>query len=174
MKNVTNAINTMIHLYTAEGALSSTHMDNTEAPWRNTMPVSEEEQAMKVITHCIQTFGGEAMQELEQHIETLQEDFLAHVHSRLAEKNIQLEEKLVLSLSPENTLLLQCQEHEEALLTALGEDDDLRKRLQELRSAAFISQGLHYVMNAQQENPDENLAEYKVCVKGKLSHFYLR
>ncbi len=174
MKNVTNAINSMLHLYTAPSPLSSEYVDSTPEAYLEHMPVGEEEQALSVITHCVQTFGGEAMQELEQHIERLQEDFLAHVHSRLAENKITLKEKLVLSLSNENMLLLQCQEYEEALLSAFGEDDELQKRLQALRAAAFLSQGLQYIIGAKQEKPEEHLGDYKVCIKGMLSHFYLR
>ncbi len=170
MKNISNAINTMLH--TAD--LSSEHVDISQE--RNATPLhaGEEEQAYKVIDHCISTFGEEALHELQQHIEFLQEDFLAHLYARLTEKNLQLDEKLILSLTAENTLFLQCQEHEEALLAALGEDTDLLKRLQDLRAIAFISQGLLYIRNAKEEKPDASLAEYKVCLKGKLSHFYLR
>ncbi len=172
MKNVTNAIDTMLHVHKA----CSTPMNDGElaVSWQEHMPVIEEEQALSVIEHCVQTFGQDALQELEERVEILQEEFLAHVRARLQEKNVQLEEKLVLSLSHDNLLVLQCQEHEEALLAALGEDVLLRQRLQSLRSAAFMAQGLHFFAASKKELPAAHLGDYHVCVKGKLSHFYLR
>ncbi len=171
MKNVTNAINTMLHVHKA----SNVPMNGEKvSSWQEHMPVAEEEQALSVIEHCVRTFGADALQELEERVELLQEEFLAHVCARLQEKNIRLDERLTLSLSHDNMLVLQCQEHEEALLAVLGEDALLRQRLQNLRAAAFLAQGLQYFSAAKAEKPVSHLGEYHICLKGKLSHFYLK
>ncbi len=172
MKNVTNAINTMLHVHQASDAAMKDSVLWQEPT--STMSMTDDEQAVSAIEHCIQNFGAEAVQELEEHVESLQEEFLAHVTTLLAEQDIHMDEKLVLSLSSDNTLLLQCQEQEEALLAALGEDALLRTRLQELRATAFLARGLQYMLAAREEKAPSTLAEYNVCVKGKLSHFYLK
>ncbi len=180
MKNVTNttnAIDTMLHLHSASSTASlDTPLSSLENIHQHmpVTPANDEEQALNIVEHCLRSFGSDALQELESHMERLQEEFLAHLHTRLQERNIHLDEKLVLSLSNENTLVLQCQEHEEALLVALGEDEALRERLQELRSRALLAHGLQYVVSARDARPTADFAQYKVCVKGMLSHFYLR
>ncbi len=166
MKNVTNAIETMIHVHQA----SSAAMKNGDS-----YPLCLlQEEAVSAIEHCVNNFGQDAVQELEEYVEALQEEFLAHVHTLLEENSIHMDEKLMLSLSADNMLLLQCQEQEEALLAALGGDTFLRERLQNLRSAAFLARGLQYMLAAKAEKVPAHMAEYNVCVKGKLSHFYLK
>ncbi len=184
MKNVTtatNAINTMLHVHSAQATESFGNTSSSQQKWQEQICANatynaahEEEQSLNVVTHCLRNFGADALQELENHVERLQEEFLAHLHMLLQEKKIRLDEKLVLSLSNENTLVLQCQEHEEALLTALGENEALHDRLQELRSTALLAHGLHYALSAHDTKVTNNLAQYNVCVKGMLSHFYLK
>ncbi len=166
MRNVTNAINTMLHVHQADSAALKS--SESSPVWL------VQEEAVSAIEQCVQSFGHEAMQELEGYVEFLQEEFLAHVHSLLEERNIHMDEKLMLSLSVDNMLLLQCQEQEEALLSALGEDTEVRERLEQLRSTAFLARGLQYMMAAKAQTPPAHMAEYNVCVKGKLSHFYLK
>ncbi len=166
MKNVSNAINTMLHVHSD----ANTAMKNgAEAPvWL------EQEEALSAIEHSVRTFGVQAIQDLEEYVEYLQGEFLAHVQSLLQEKNIHMDEKLMLTLSEDNTLLLQCQEHEEALLSALGEDALLREQLENLRSTAFMARGLQYMLAAKAQKVPAHMTEYNVCLKGKLSHFYLK
>ncbi len=172
VRNVTNAINTMLHVHQA----SDTAMKGESAlsMWEERMPMVEQEQALGALEGCVQAYGAEALQELEMYVEQLQEEFLAHVANVLREKDIHMEEKLVLSLSSDNMLVLQCQEQEEALLAALGEDALLRQRLQTLRSMAFLAKGMQYMLAAREDVVPAHMAEYNVCVKGQLSHFYLR
>ncbi len=174
MKKLTNAIDTMLRVHNVSDAASLANSASSLHHWQERVPVNQEEQALQVVEHCLRTFGPEAMQELESHVEQLQEEFLAHLNTLLLEKNINLNEKLVLNLSNENVLVLQCQEQEEALLAILGENDVLHERLQELRAMALLAHGLQYAISARDAKAAANLAEYNVCVKGKLSHFYLR
>ncbi len=172
MKNVTNAIDTMLHVHKVSNASVN---DALVTPiLQEPLSDTDEGQALNIIEHSVKTFGAEATQELEERIERLQEEFLAHVRQRLFEKNIRMDEKLVVSLSHDNMLVLQCQEQEEALLAALGEDEILHERLQQLRSAAFLAQALQYFTASHAEFPEVSTSEYHVCFKGKLSHFYLK
>ncbi len=172
VRNVINAIDTMLHVHQA----SSTEVKSASASpmWEERMPLVEQEHALGILESCVQAYGAEALQELEMYVEQLQEEFLAHVANALRERDIHMEEKLVLSLSSDNMLVLQCQEQEEALLAALGEDALLRQRLQTLRSTAFLAKGMQYMLAAKEEVAPTHMAEYNVCVKGQLSHFYLR
>ncbi len=172
VKNVNNAINTMLNVQNELASLNVATPSGTV--WQEDLPIASQEQTLEIVEHCILSFGIEALQELEEQIEKLQEEFLALLHSLLQAKKIKLKEKLVLSLCSENTLLLQCYEHEESLLAALGENESLNTRLKELRSKALLAQGLNYLLNAKNLNTLKDIPQYKICIKGALSHFYLK
>ncbi len=134
--------------------------------------VDHEEQALSTINRCVKIFGDTATKELEEHMELLQEAFIAHLDTILQKHNISIQEKLTLSLSTDDTLILQCQEQEDALLNALGHDETIVNHLKELRKIALVGRGLDYILAVQADNSDEYLPQYKVCTKGALSHFY--
>ncbi len=181
MKDNTNAIDTMLCLQKADMPTSTRSIDlNT---WyldeQSNMPnhsYSEEsdEQALTTINQCIRFFGHSATKELEGHLELLQEEFLAHLEELLQNNEINIQEKLTISLSSDNQLILQCQEQEEAILAALGTDDPLLKHLQALRKVALISRGLDYILSVQHGDGNTIIPQYNVCTKGALSHFYLK
>ncbi len=181
MKDNTNAIETMLYLQKGDPTapnrnayLYTWHDDKVDAGTASQYDEDSDEQAIATIDQCIKFFGHAATRELEEHMEILQEEFLAHLEQLLQDNNINIQEKLILSLSADNQLILQCQEQEDALLLALGSDKKLLNNLQLLRKAALVSRGLDYILAVQNNNDDNNMPQYRVCTKGALSHFYLK
>ncbi len=176
MKNQSNAIsnflNSMLHLQSTKD-IAPMPLTTSAHEQENTR-LEPEEQALHTLSHCIDLFGEQAQEDLSTYMEQLQESFLARMQNIMQHHNIAINEKLLLSLSQNNTIVLECEEHEETLLEILGQDEDLRQQLQELRNAALKIRGLDYFMGAKDTHPAEELGQFKVCTKGALSHFYLR
>ncbi len=135
---------------------------------------SSSSQSLMHMTQSIRVLGSSAAEALEEQIELLQNQFMTYLTTLLHEKGIVLEEKITLSLSQHNTLVLECAAHEDALLAALGDNEALVNCLRTLRAAALTERGLQYLTAAQQENISDTMPQYKVCAKGALSHFYLK
>ncbi len=170
---ISNAIKAMLHLQSHEDAVHI-QPDLHDVSIANTTSATTSEEALQAITQCIQSFGEQAKAELYAYTDHLQEDFLLHLHERLRDHKLTIREKLSLSLGENNTLILECAEQEEALLTALGTDDALRQKLSHLREATLQIRGLEYLLHAQDKEATQDLGQFKVCTKGSLSHFYLR
>ncbi len=181
VKNTTNAVDTMLCLQKADSTqgkrtanlhLAWSNIENTELGAQYDQ--DQEEHALGTISRCVNIFGNTATQEIEEQLEFLQEEFLAHLEMLLKKHGINIQEKLTISLTADNKLILQCQEEEELLLTALGDDTKLVKHLQTMQKAALVSRGLDYILAVQNKENLDNLPQYRVCTKGALSHFYLK
>ncbi len=131
-------------------------------------------RALDMVQQCMAEFGDSAAQDLEAHMEVLQDAFLAHLNTLLHARGLALEEKIILSLSQHNTLFLECEGDEEIFLNALGDDTELVARLCLLRSAALMQRALQFFLESQTESVPDHMPQYKVCAKGQLSHFYLK
>ncbi len=178
MKDNNNAIDTMLCLQkvdtpTTERARPLYTWDDEYDARLGEASSEHDEQALTTISQCVKLFGHSATKELEEHTDFLQEEFLAHLEKLLQAHDISIQEKLTISLSSDNQLILQCEENEDAILTALGTDETLLKHLQTLRKAALVSRGLDYILAVQTKSDMEFLPPYRVCTKGALSHFYL-
>ncbi len=181
VKDNTNAIDTMLFLQKADmpasnrsSSLPAWYDDEKNMDSNVTHEQDSDEQALATVGQCIKFFGQAATKEIEEHMEYLQEEFLNHLEDLLQSHNINIQEKLTISLSSDNQLILQCQEEEDALLSTLGTDELLLKHLHSLRKAALVSRGLDFILSVQNQNHSDNLPQYRVCTKGALSHFYLK
>ncbi len=177
MKNqstaISNSLKSMLHLQNTKDIAPMQFTTASTCTHKNTS-LEPEEQALHTVTHCIDLFGEQAQEDLSTHMEQLQESFLSRMQNIMQHHGIAINEKLLLSLAQNNTIVLECEEHEETLLEILGQDEDLRKQLQDLRMAALRMRGLDYFMGAKDTHPADELGQFKVCTKGALSHFYLR
>ncbi len=136
--------------------------------------IDNEEQALKTVLACMSKHKCSAHKAIEKHLENLQEIFFQRMTMLLHKKNVTTDEKFVMSLTENNTLCLQCQNDEDILLDALGNDEELLNCLCSLRSFAYIVRALEYFSASQEEYPASSFPQYKVCTKGLLTHFYLK
>lgn len=137
------------------------------------------EQTLRTLTH-----GGEELSRaLETRLDDLQESFMAQLHSQLAAGRLNLEDRLHLSLSPEGRLVVEGSENDaDKLCELISRKPALQQRFQELSRLAMLSHGVEVVRQAHNALTDVNIdaadnplfSRYHICLKGSLSHFYVR
>lgn len=166
----TNDICAMIHVRSRDAATA------TSIPSRPSASMDSADSALHLLFHAVEQYGELAAAAAEQKLEALQERFLELLYSRLHKAHIEPSDKLSLSLSPDNTLLIQSAADNEVLLAALGSDVALQDMFVELQNLAIASEGLRYLNRTRQQTgaADDGIARYWVCLKGTLSHFYLK
>lgn len=135
--------------------------------------VSKADTSLDVLLQTVSRHGTQAAQQAERQLETLQDCFLTLLHRQLKKTGIVLTEKLTISLGNNQQLLLESGDDNEALLKALAADNDLRDMFRRLRSLAITAQGIHF-LNTAHAADGAPTAEYRMCMKGALTHFYLR
>lgn len=126
--------------------------------------------------------GNHLAQALEARLDALQESFMALLNGQLAEARLTFEDRLHLYLSPEGRLVVEGSDADaEKLCEIISRKPILERRFQELARMALLSHGVEVARqahNALQE--PEKLVEnpvfsrYHMCLKGTLSHFYVR
>lgn len=164
MNNTANAISTMVHLQ--RGTELFENSPAQESAGHN--------QAITAIRLNIEKYGKTAVAQLVRHIEHLQDAFLHHLSEVVSGSGAKITEKVLFTLGQEDTLLIEYQEENEKLLAALSSNAQLRSILQELKESSLMLRGLQYFQNDAQTVHTQPLPDYKVCLSGSLSHFYLR
>lgn len=126
--------------------------------------------------------GNELSQALEKHLDSLQESFMALLQGQMEDDNLSLEDRLHLYLSPEGRLVVEGNDSDtEKVCEIISRKPVLQRRFQELARLALLSHGVEVACQAhaalqKQEQQVENplFSRYHMCLKGPLSHFYIR
>lgn len=121
---------------------------------------------------------------LEARLDALQEDFLARLTLLMQARGLAPEGRLRLSVAGGNAVLVEGEEDEAAGLYALfAEHQDLSVHFHEMARLAVLAHGMEVTAQAcaaAEENATALadsaalLGRYQMCLKGSLSHFYLR
>lgn len=132
--------------------------------------------ALDALLNSLSSCGTEAESLLEEQLEALQDAFLHKLESTLRQGGVILNDKLTITLTENQTLVFQSHEdNSDELLAALGGCEELQTMFVTLHKLALMSQGLHFMNHAYSPAlPPANLPQYRMCLKGALSHFYLR
>lgn len=131
--------------------------------------------ALDALLNSLSSCGTEVETMLEEQLEAMQDAFLQKLESTLRLGGVILNDKLTITLTENQTLVFQSNEDSDELLAALGGCEELQTMFITLHKLALMSQGLHYMSQAYSPAlPPSNLPQYKMCLKGALSHFYLR
>lgn len=117
--------------------------------------------------------GEDVVKIAEDTLEALQEEFILYVQKKLEDNKINLQDKLNISLSHNNTLVIECADDNEKILSALGEDEHVHAMFMQLQRYAYIINGVH-LLQAGESNGNNTPQRYNMCLKGPLSHFYLK
>lgn len=173
MNNAINDLDSMIHVqqataYPPVSCLPAMPDAHTGGP----MTISP---ALDALLDSLSTCGTDAENILEEQLETLQEAFLQKLESTLHKGGVTLTEKLTITLTENQTLVFQSHEDNEELLAALGGCEELQTMFVSLHKLALMSLGLQYMNQA--HGPavlSAHVPQYKMCLKGALSHFYLK
>lgn len=159
-----NSINAMVHVHTL----------NSPPPAPSQMDeAAGKSVVLESLLERIARHGAAAERAAEDCLEELQERFAAILYAQLHKAGITLNDKLSITLSEEQTLILQSSEDSGAILDALAADSELQSLLVRLQKLAVTARGIRY-LNAVASDDARSCAQYAACFKGALSHFYLK
>lgn len=146
-------------------------------------PIASETTAenLKPLHEFIRTHGEDISEIIEKKMEFLQENFVQILHDQLEKGRISLDMRLVLTLSPQGYLIIEGEgDFADAVQEILSLNPVLSILFAQIRARAVMLQGLEHLQSglgvslAPQGGEEEPiLPQYKMCLKGTLSHFYL-
>ncbi|OXS28580.1 MAG: hypothetical protein BCS36_09930 [Desulfovibrio sp. MES5] len=145
-------------------------------------PLSALDETTLQILRELERSGDSLVEALETRLEIMQEAFMAHIHSQVEQVGLKLESRLLLYLSPEGKLVVEGNDADaEGLCRIIAQQPSLQRLFQQMAHAALLSHGLSVASQAQQalaaqdETQEASLfSRYHMCLKGPLSHFYIR
>lgn len=152
------------------------------APDLETAALSELADNTAVALQMLERDGRELSQALEARLDSLQESFMEILNKQLTEGKLRIEERLHLYLSPQGVLVVEGEDSDaEKLCELISANPVLQDRFQELARLALLSRGVEVARLAQDalRNPENSMenplfGRYHMCIKGPLSHFYVR
>lgn len=130
-------------------------------------------RALEGLRDAVRLHGAEALRSAQQRLETLQECFLSIVHRRLSSAGISPVDKLSLHLADDASLSLHTAAGDAHLQELLTADGELQALFTQMHTLALTAQGIEH-LNAAQDTVAASSVRYRACIKGALSHFYLR
>lgn len=157
----------------------------TAARGRSTQPsepLSGLDETSSRTLHCLAKNGEGLVLALEERLDSLQESFMDMLNSQLEERCLRPEDRLHLYLSAEGTLMVDGSDNDAALLCdIISRRPDLQKSFKEMARVAMLSHGVELAAQMHADIADQTddavnpmLGHYHMCLKGPLSHFYIR
>lgn len=145
-------------------------------------PLQKEEEKLLPTLQDLSFEGKNFVQILEDRLDSMQKIFMDMLNSQLKEYCLQPEELLQLSLSSTGTLQVDGNAHDAAILhKILAQQPSLQQQFQEMAQIALLSHGMditvqacNSLFNTQEEQETPPLEKFHMCVKGTLSHCYIR
>lgn len=172
-----NCISAMLHMQTGAPEAASRARQGQIAG----QPLSGLGDAPARTLHCLAKDGEELVTALEEQLDSLQEAFMDMLNMQLEERSLRPEDRLHLFISPEGTLVVEGSDNDADLLCdIIARRPDLQKSFKQMAQVAMLSHGMelathiHNDMVDQSEDATPLLGRYHMCLKGPLSHFYIR
>ena len=145
-------------------------------------PLADLDETTLQILRELERSGDSLVEALEARLEIMQEAFMAQIRSQVEQVGLKLESRLLLYLSPVGKLVVEGNDADaEGLCRIIAQQPSLQRLFQQMAQAALLSHGLAVASQAQQAlaAQDETLeaplfSRYHMCLKGPLSHFYIR
>lgn len=145
-------------------------------------PLAHLDEATLRILHSLECSGSGLVEALELRLEAMQETFMVQLQSCLGEQFPEFDERILLYLSPMGDLVMESKEQgAEKLCRIISEHPSLQKYFHTMAKIALLVHGLSVASHAQcalkadTENEDVTIfSRYRMCLKGSLSHFYVR
>lgn len=134
------------------------------------------------ILHDLERSGSGLVDAIELRLEAMQEAFMAQLQSCMKEQTLDFDERLVLYLSHTGDLVVEGKDQDaEKLCRIISEHPALQKYFHVMAKVALLAHGLSVASQAQgalKANADDVdatvFSRYRMCLKGSLSHFYVR
>lgn len=172
-----NQIASMVRMQTGAPALRGLVVADSEPD-----ALSELAEEATHMLRLLSRNGQDLAQALEARLDCLQESFMQILRKHLDAGKLTLEARLHLFLSPEGRLVVEGEDGDaEKLCELISGEPALQRRFQELARLALLARGVDVARQAQnalespQNSPENPLfGRYHMCLKGSLSHFYVR
>lgn len=126
--------------------------------------------------------GAELAPALEEHLDALQEGFVSQLERQFEKEKFSPANRLHIFLSAEGKLVVEGADDDADKVCAIfSRQPGLQRRFRELARLALLTHGIAVARRAHAAletgaDSDEApiLARYHMCLKGALSHFYVR
>lgn len=129
--------------------------------------------------------GAQLVPELEEHLDVLQEAFVSLMERQFDQEKFTPANRLHIFLSAEGNLVVEgADDDAEKVCAIFSREPQLLQRFKELAKLALLTHGLSVAQCAQAEiegggdafdaEAASLLGRYHMCLKGALSHFYVR
>ncbi|MBD5417609.1 MAG: hypothetical protein HDR50_08125 [Desulfovibrio sp.] len=165
------------------------HLRNSDTPLtvqaRSAIPESLPPSSPDSATSRLREFmnqSAELLPELEEQLDALQEAFVSLLERQFEKEKFSPEHRLHIFLSPEGKLVVEGEDDDADKVCAIfSRQPQLHQRFRELARLALLTHGIavarraHAAMEAGADSDEEPLlGRYHMCLKGSLSHFYVR
>lgn len=176
--NSQNHLASMVHMQSGASAAVTAAVESDSGTEASTLLAGRASRALQNLARD----GNELSQALEERLDSLQESFMALLHGQMEAGKLDLEERLHLYLSPEGRLVVEGSDSDtEKVCEIISRKPALQRRFQELARLALLSHGVEVACQAhtalqepEQEAENPLFSRYHMCLKGPLSHFYVR
>ena len=156
-------------------------MVNMGQPVQDVGPDTGRQEAILAL-NCLEQDGPMLLRTLDEQIEQLQEDFVTGLRTQMPEEQLGLGERLHLCLSAEGKMLVDGADSDvEKVSNVLANRPELQNTFRELAKLSLLSHGIDVACQAQAALRDADaegnsvmFSHYHACLKGQLSHFYVR
>ena len=172
-----NCISAMLHMQSGASEATSQARHN---PTSGQALTGLDETSVRAL-NCLAKDGEGLVTALEARLDELQEAFMGMLNTQLEERHLRPEDRLHLYLSPEGSLVVEGTDNDSALLCdIIARKPDLHKSFKEMAQVAMLSHGVELATQIQNDMLDHMddaaplLEHYHMCLKGPLSHFYIR
>ena len=172
-----NCISAMLHMQTGAPEAAS-HARHGQIAGQ---PLSGLDEASARALRSLAKDGEGLVTALEARLDELQEAFMGMLNTQLEERHLRPEDRLHLYLSPEGSLVVEGTDNDAALLCdIIARKPDLQNSFKEMAQVAMLSHGVELATQIQTDMLDHMedaaplLEHYHMCLKGPLSHFYIR
>ena len=172
-----NSISAMLHMQSgaSEATSSARHYPTTGKALSGL-----DETSVRAL-NCLAKDGEGLVTALEARLDELQESFMDMLNTQLEERHLRPEDRLHVYVSPEGTLVVEGNDNDANLLCdIITRKPDLQKSFKQMAQVAMLSHGvelatqIHNDIIDQVEDTNPLLGHYHMCLKGPLSHFYIR
>lgn len=159
---------------------ASLMLSSCSSPLNNPHPSSLSDATPRRVKEFLDE-GAQLIPELEEHLDCLQEVFVSLMEHQFAQENFKPSNRLHIYLSAEGKIVVEGSDDEaEKVCAIFSREPQLLQRFKDLARLALLTHGLSVAQCANsdiEENADAEVASlierYHMCLKGKLSHFYV-
>ncbi|MGE9985456.1 hypothetical protein [Desulfovibrio sp. SGI.169] len=173
-----NHLASMIHMQSGSSSVVATTVESDSGADASAPLAGRASRALQNLARD----GNELSQALEERLDSLQESFMALLQGQMEGDKLNLEERLHLYLSPEGRLVVEGSDNDtEKVCEIISRKPALQRRFQEMAHLALLSHGVEVacqahsaLQNSEYEAENPLFSRYHMCLKGPLSHFYIR